>query len=389
MKDYAMNRETGVEVITSTAGESFKAFVPHPLPPSNPVLDPASYEQLNQTASLALARLNGVSGLVQSVDWLIYSSIRKEALLTSQIEGTQATLRDLFDVEAHIEVSNPNDVEEVVNYVKAFQFVRGHLNNKHGSKSLPISTRLICEAHALLMQGARGANKQPGSIRQSQNWIGGTQPKQAVFVPPPPQYVPNLLGDLEKYIHGFSDLPVLVQIALVHVQFETIHPFLDGNGRIGRLLIAAMMEHHQLLNEPLLYVSATLKRYQMEYYRHLAGVRLRGDWEAWVRFFLEVVMEAAKEAEQCVVDIASLINSDRRKLTVAKKVAPSAYRLFECLPSMPRFSIEQARRVLDCTVPTATAAVTTLVQLGILNEQTGKKKNRSFDYAAYIDRLSL
>lgn len=384
-----MIRETGVEVITTTMGEAVRAFVPHSLPPANPPLAFESYSTLNRTAELALARLNGVSGLVQSVDWLIYASIRKEALLTSQIEGTQATLRDLFDVEAHIDVSNPNDVEEVVNYVKAFQFVRGHLQNLHGTQSLPISTRLLCEAHRLLMQGARGANKQPGEVRQSQNWIGGTRPGNAVFVPPPPQQVPTLLGELEKYIHGRHDLPLLVQIGLVHVQFETIHPFLDGNGRIGRLLIAALMEEHQLLKEPLLYVSSTLKRYQMEYYRRLAAVRTAGDWEGWIQFFLEAVIEAAKEAEQSVVDIAALINADRKKLMSASKAAPSAYRLFECLPAMPRFSIEQARQALGCSVPTATAAVRTLIELGMLTERSGKKKNRSFDYTAYIDRLTL
>jgi Fic family protein len=176
---------------------------------------------------------------------------------------------------------------------------------------------------------------------------------------------------------------------LVHVQFETIHPFLDGNGRIGRLLIAALMEEHQLLKEPLLYVSATLKRYQMDYYRRLAAVRTAGDWEGWIQFFLEAVIEAASEAEQSVVDIAALINADRKKLMSASKAAPSAYRLFECLPSMPRFTIGQARQTLGCSVPTATAAVGTLLELGMLTERSGKKKNRCFDYTAYIDRLSL
>jgi Fic family protein len=353
----------------------------------------ASYRTLNQHAELALAKLNGVSGLVPSVDWLIYAAVRKEALLTSQIEGTQATLVDLFDTEAHIAVDNPHDVEEVVNYVKAFAHVRSHLRGAHDSASLPLCMRLLCQAHQLLMDGARGTRKQPGQIRQSQNWIGGTRPGNAVFVPAPADKVLDLLSALERYINAGADaqpeaLPALVRTALVHAQFETIHPFLDGNGRIGRLLIAAMMEDLQLLSEPLLYMSSTLKRHQSEYYRRLGTVRTEGDWEGWVSFFLEAVAEAAAESERTVIDIASLINHDRKKLLASTSMAQASYRLFELLPSMPRFTVESAKQALKASFPTANTAIQTLAELGIVKETTGRKKNRQYGYQAYIDRLA-
>ena len=241
-------RSTGTYVTATTLGESVRAFVPHALPPARPVLAPESYEAGVRAAELALARLSSVSGLVPSVEWLLYSAIRKEALLTSQIEGTQATLTDLFDDEAGLPVANTDDVEEVTNYLRAFRLVR---ENLRGPRGLPISVRLLCEAHRLLLDGARGAGKQPGELRRSQNWIGGTRPGKAVFVPPPPEQVGALLGDLERFIHDPKPkLPPLVRVALVHVQFETIHPFLDGNGRIGRLLIAALMEQWGLLPVP-------------------------------------------------------------------------------------------------------------------------------------------
>lgn len=391
-----MARSTGSYTTSTTLGERVKAFVPFDLPPAKPVLDDASYVVLNPAAELALAKLNGVSGLVPSVEWLIYAAVRKEALLTSQIEGTQATLVDLFDSEAHIAVGNPQDVEEVANYVKAFQHVRSHLKGEHDKKSLPLCTRLLCQAHQLLMDGARGANKQPGEIRRSQNWIGGTRPGNAVFVPAPPEKVAALLSALERYMHtdeghapqGGVVLPPLVRTALVHAQFETIHPFLDGNGRIGRLLIAAMMENLQLLREPLLYLSSTLKRHQAEYYRRLGAVRTEGDWEGWVRFFLEAVIEAAAESERTVIDIASLINQDRKKLLASASMAQASYRLFELLPSMPRFTVDTARQALDTSFPTANTAIQTLAKLGIVLETTGQKKNRQYGYQGYIDRLA-
>lgn len=382
-------RTTGSYVTSTTLGEPVRAFLPHPLPPADPPLAPACYADLNRAAELALARLSGVSGLVPSVDWLLYSAIRKEALLTSQIEGTQATLTDLFDEEAGFAVSNTDDVEEVTNYLRAFRWVQNTLRDPAG---LPISVRLLSEAHRLLLDGARGRGKQPGELRRSQNWIGGTRPGNAVFVPPPAEQVAGLLAELERFIHAEpakqAGLPALVRVALVHVQFETIHPFLDGNGRIGRLLIAALMEHWGLLAEPLMYLSGYLKAHQAEYYRRLSAVRTDGDWEGWVSFFLDGVAVAASEAERGIVAIASLIAADRRRLLEAPRATPASYRLFEMLPMMPRFTIEKVRQRLETSFPTATAAVKMLEDLGIVTELTGQKKNRSYSYQPYIELLT-
>ncbi|THF65108.1 Fic family protein [Pseudothauera rhizosphaerae] len=381
-----MTRSTGTYVTSTTLGEPVRAFVPHGLPPADPSLAPASFADLGRKAEQALARLAGVSGLEPSVDWLLYSAVRKEALLTSQIEGTQATLTDLFDEEAGFKVSNADDVAEVSNYLRAFRFVQDQLRSPQG---LPISVRLLCEAHGLLLDGSRGAGKQPGELRRSQNWIGGTRPGNAAFVPPPAERVPELLADLERFIHRESgDLPPLVKIALVHAQFETIHPFLDGNGRIGRLLIGALLEHWGLLAEPLMYLSGYLKQHQTEYYRCLAAIRTEGDWEAWVAFFLEGVAVAAAEAERGIIAVASLIAADRKKLLQSPKASPASYRLFELLPMMPRFTVEHVRQRLDTTFPTANAAVQALEALGIVAELTGQKKNRSYAYQAYIDLLT-
>ena len=378
-------RSTGTTITSTTLGESVKAFVPHPLPPAAPPLVPESFAAAHHAAETALARLAGVAGLVPSVDWLLYSAIRKEALLTSQIEGTQATLTDLFDEEAGLAVSNTDDVEEVTNYLRAFRLVQDKLRDPAG---LPISVRLLCDAHRQLLDGVRGAGKQPGELRRSQNWIGGTRPGNAVFVPPPPEHVAALLSDMERFIHAPEpSLPPLVRIALVHAQFETIHPFLDGNGRMGRLLIAALLEHWGLLPEPLMYLSGYLKQRQMDYYRHLSTIRTHGDWEGWVAFFLAGVEAAATEAERGIVGIASLVAADRKQLLNAPKATPASYRLFEMLPMMPRFTVERVRQKLGTSFPTANAAVQLLAELGIVTELTGQKKNRSYSYQRYIELM--
>lgn len=381
-----MKRASGTYVTSTTLGESVQAFVPHPLPPAQAELAPDSYVELNRQAEVALARLSGVSGLAPSVDWLLYGAIRKEALLTSQIEGTQATLRDLFDEEAGFAVSNTDDVEEVTNYLRAFRLVQDNLRDPGG---LPISVRLLCDAHRVLLDGARGAGKQPGELRRSQNWIGGTRPGNAAFVPPPADRVSSLLGDLEQFIHDAGGaLPTLVRIALAHAQFETIHPFLDGNGRIGRLLIAALLEHWRLLPEPLLYLSGYLKQHQAEYYRRLSIIRTEGDWESWIAFFLEGVATAAAHAESGIIALATLVATDRRRLLDSPKTSPTSHRLFELLPLMPRFTIERVRQKLETSFPTANAAVKVLEDLGIVTEMTGQKKNRRYSYASYIELLT-
>ena len=381
-----MARKTGTYVISTTLGESVRAFVPNPLPSADPSLSSSVFSDLNRRAELALARLSGVSGLVPSVDWLLYSAIRKEALLTSQIEGTQATLNDLFDEEAGFKVSNTEDVEEVTNYLRAFRWVQQQLRDPKG---LPISVRLLCDAHRRLLNGARGAGKQPGELRRSQNWIGGTRPGNAVFVPPPPERLADLLADIERFIHdSATDLPPMVKVARIHAQFETIPPVLDGNGRIGRLLITALFEHWEVLSEPLLYVSGYLKQHQAEYYQRLSAIRTDGDWESWVTFFLEGVITAASDAEKNIIDVASLVAADRKQLLHSPKASPISYRLFEMLPMMPRFTIEHVRKQLDTSFPTATAAVKLLEDLGIVTEMTGHKKNRSYSYQGYVELLS-
>jgi Fic family protein len=239
------------------------------------------------------------------------------------------------------------------------------------------------------LDGVRGAGKQPGELRRSQNWIGGTRPGNAVFVPPPADHIADLLRDLERFIHTDAPaLPPLVNIALAHAQFETIHPFLDGNGRIGRLLIAALLEHWGLLSEPLMYLSGYLKQHQMEYYRLLSVIRTEGNWEDWISFFLAGVSTAATEAERSIIEIASLLASHRRQLLESPTAGPASYRLFELLPMMPRFTVERARQKLGTTFPTANAAVKTLVDLGVVAEMTGQKKNRSFGYQSYIALLT-
>ena len=381
-----MPRTTGRYAVTTTLGEAVRAFVPRPLPPAEPPLAKECFSDLNRQAEMALARLAGVSGLAPSVDWLLYSAIRKEALLTSQIEGTQATLTDLFDEEAGLKIHNADDVQEVTNYLRAFRWVQAQLHDPQG---LPISVRLLCQAHGLLLDGVRGAGKQPGQLRRSQNWIGGTRPGNAAFVPPPPDEVAELLGALEHFIHQpHPELPPLVNIALVHAQFETIHPFLDGNGRIGRLLIAALLQAWGLLQEPLMYLSGYLKQHQGEYYRRLSAIRSHGDWEAWVQFFLEGVASAASQAEGNIIQTVSLIAADRKHLLQQPKASPLSYRLFELLPMMPRFTAEHVRQQLQTTFPTASAAIRSLQDAGIVTELTGQKKNRIYSYQAYVELLS-
>lgn len=380
-----MPRITGTYLTTATGSEAVKAFVPKPLPPTAPALDPACYAG-NAAAEQALGRLSAMSGLVASAEWLIYSAIRKEALLTSQMEGTQATLTDLLDEESGMDVASTTDVSDVTNYLKAFEYARGQLNAEQGG--LPISTRLLCGAHSILLNSVRGEQKQPGEIRRSQNWIGGTRPGNALYVPPPHTEVDRLLGDMEHYIHDHAPaLPLLVRVALIHAQFETIHPFLDGNGRIGRLLIAVLLEDWNLLSEPLLYVSGQLKTHQAEYYRLLSAIRTEGDWESWVHFFLDCTTEAAENAQRSIIEIASLIAADRKKVMAAKNGTVQAIRLFEMLPTMPRFTTTFAAEKLGVSFPTASTAIKVLQSVDVLTGSAEQKRSQQFNYRGYIELL--
>lgn len=384
-----MPRITGRYDRTTVAGEEVRAFIPHPLPPDSPplALDAEMRDRLSR-AEQALARLELAGEMVPSIDWFIYGFVRKEAVLSAQIEGTQATLIDLLNYEARGVAGSAEDadVQEVCNYLDALSYARGQLGDDAG---LPLSVRLLNETHARLMQGVRGADKQPGRIRHSQNWIGGTRPGNAAFVPPPPQAVGPALSELERYIHVDDGLPRLVRAGLLHVQFETIHPYLDGNGRLGRLLVTLLLEHWKLLSRPVLYLSRYFKTNRDEYYRRLGAVRTDGDWEGWTSYFLDGVAMIAHEAVESARELFALISEDRGRVLAAPSSSVMAARLFEALPSHPILSIAGAMELLETSRPTATKAISTLVAAGVLVERSGKKRDRAFGYAAYLDRLRV
>jgi Fic family protein len=339
-------------------------------------------------AEQGLARLELAGEMVPSIDWFIYGFVRKEAVLSAQIEGTQATLLDLltFEAQAGESPSANADVQEVCNYLDALDYARAQLADDSG---LPLSVRLLNEIHARLMRGVRGADKQPGQIRSSQNWIGGTRPGNAAFVPPPPPALGEVLSALERYVHADDDLPPLVRTGLLHVQFETIHPYLDGNGRLGRLLVTWLLEHWGLLSQPVLYLSLFFKTNQDEYYRRLSAVRTDGDWEGWTRYFLEGVATIAREAVASARGLFALTNRDRGRVLAAPSSTVMAARLFEALPSHPVVSVAGAMALLGTSRPTATKAITGLVDAGVLVETSGRKRDRTFGYAGYLERLRV
>lgn len=381
----APKRQPGRYEKSTVAGEAVSAFIPDPLPP--PLKLPAALQEKVHLAEQKLSRLELAGEIVPSLEWFIYAFVRKEAVLSSQIEGTQASLVDLLAYEAGAPTGkdeSTDDVEEVSNYLAALGYARQQLRSEKG---VPLSTRLLNEAHRRLMKGVRGSTKQPGELRRSQNWIGGTRPGNAIFVPPPPQELGRLLSDLEKYVHRDEDLPPLVRAALVHVQFETIHPYLDGNGRIGRLLITLLLEHWKLLSEPLLYLSLFFKRHRPEYYRLLNGVRLEGDWEGWLSFFLEGVSTISDEAADSARDLFVLVNKDRARVLAARSASVMAARLLDQLPRHPMVTIPAVVELLETTKPTAAKAVAVLERLEILRETTGRRRDRTFSYAAYLERL--
>ncbi|MEI9989172.1 MAG: Fic family protein [Rhizomicrobium sp.] len=380
------HRLVGTYAKSVVGGEAVEAFVPVRLPPAKPPLDLVRLSPRLLKAEHALARLDLAGDMVPSLDWFLYAFVRKEAVITSQIEGTQATLVDLFAFEAGGQAEPNAEVREVCNYLDALDYARGQFGKASG---LPLSLRLLNEAHRRLMQGVRGANKQPGEVRRSQNWIGGSRPDNAIYVPPPPERLGELLGAFEKYIHVDDNLPKLVRTGLLHAQFETIHPYLDGNGRIGRLLIALLLEHWGLLRAPLLYISLFFKRHREEYYRRLNAVRTEGDWEGWIDFFLDGVATVADEAVASAQELFALVNADRARLLAAETVSVSAVRLFDQLPRHPIVTVASAMQLLRATKPTATRAIDAMAKLGILIETTGKKRDRSFAYQAYLDRLKI
>jgi len=382
-----MVRIVGSYEQTSAAGETVNAFVPKPLPPSNPPLAmDAELSSLLQRAEAAIARLKLAGTMVPSLDWLLYSFVRKEAVVSSQIEGTQATLVDLLMYEAAGKAGTVDneDVKQVCNYVDALSYTRKQMRSKNG---LPLSLRLLNEAHHRLMKNVPGSNKSPGEVRRSQNWIGGTRPGNAVYVPPPPHLLGDLLGSLEKYIHAKDTLPPLIRAGLLHVQFETIHPYLDGNGRIGRLLITLLLEHWGLLDVPLLYLSLYFKRHRAEYYRRLDIVRTDGDFESWLKYFLEGISVIADETVETSQKLLALIGADRTKVLSMRSTSVGGIRLFELLSTHPIITVAKAVKLLKTTKPTAIKAISGLVDAGILVETTGRRRDRAYSYEAYLNLL--
>ncbi len=376
-------KKTGQYVTSSVAGEIVKAFVPANLPPTINSKTLEAISVLLKSAETSLEKLNIAGEMIPSVNWFIYAFVRKEALLSSEIEGTQATLVDVFSHERlhQVETSSIDDVVEVTNYVRAINYAFDELNKPRG---LPLSMRLLNQCHRRLMQGVRGATKQPGQIRKSQNWIGGTRPGNARFVPPPHTELTNLLGSLEKYWHQNDALHPMLRIAACHVQFETIHPYLDGNGRIGRMLITLLLAHWELLRSPLLYLSHYFKAHQSEYYTCLEKVRTEGDWSGWFSFFLEGVADVASNAAKTATFLHKQVNHDRQVLHYQNNVTVPAIQLFEKLPENPVVSMQMVTQLLETTKPTATKAIQILQQCGILKQIGDKNRNRVFQYQNYI-----
>ena len=368
---------------SSVAGETVRAYVPPPLPPNPPVDLGPFYGQI-EAANRALGHLDGVTSILRDSPLFLYMYVRKEALLSSQIEGTQSSLSDLLLYESDASPTVPlDDVREVSNYVAAMD-----LGMQRLKEGVPISNRLLREIHATLLTGGRGKTKDPGEFRRSQNWIGGTRPGNALYVPPPPQHVTDCMSDLEQFIHDRKKpLPLLVRAAFAHVQFETIHPFLDGNGRLGRLLVMLMLHAEEVLREPVLYLSLYLKTHRQTYYDLLQRVRTDGDWEGWLAFFLEGVKETSRQAADTAKAILALFDTDRKAIETLGRPAGSASQVHQYVQNKPVLSVADATKVLPLSAPTIRKSIDHLIDLGILSEKTGKRRDRIFVYDKYVHIL--
>ncbi|MEQ1893476.1 MAG: Fic family protein [Planctomycetota bacterium] len=366
-------------------GERVRAFVPRPLPPTPDLVVGAELREEIDQALLALGRLDSVSSLLPDPRLFLYTFVRKEAVLSSQIEGTQSSLSDLLLFEIEEAPGVPfDDVREVSNYVRALE---------HGVKrvrgELPISGRLLREVHAELLARGRGSEKQPGKFRTSQNWIGGARPGVATFVPPPPDKVQECVGQLEKFLHDRPErTPVLLKAALAHVQFETIHPFLDGNGRVGRLLITLLLVSEGVLRDPLLYLSLYFKTHRKTYYDLLQRVRTDGDWEAWISFFMRGVKETSDGAVATAQKLARIFAQDRERIQSLGRITGSALRVQLAFQQHPIQTVATAKERTGLTVPTVTAVMKSLAAVGIVRELTGKQRGRVFGYDRYLAVLN-
>jgi len=360
----------------------YRAFIPAPLPPDPRVRIEGEVQHRLSEADRALGRLDGSVTTLPNPDLFVYMYVRKEAVLSSQIEGTQSSLPDLLAAEADILGSQiPRDVDEVVNYVRAMNGGLARL------EQLPVSVRLIREIHAELLQGVRGSRLTPGELRRSQNWIGsaGSTLANATFVPPPPDEVPKALGELEAFLHATDDHPLLIKIGLAHAQFETIHPFLDGNGRVGRLLITFLLCERGVLRKPVLYLSHYFKAHRQEYYDRLQAVRDAGNWEAWLEFFLRGVAEVSLQAADTARQILEL-REQHRSLIAERlgRAAGNGHRILQHLYEHPIVSANDVQEVIGTTFPGANQIVRRLVEAGILTEITGQARHRRFRYEPYV-----
>jgi Fic family protein len=383
MIDSTPNLRLGRFVETPVAGEIVRAFVPPLLPPV-PTIDVLGLLERLSLAERALGRLAGITMLLPRQELFLYMYVRKEAVLSSQIEGTQSTLSDLLRFETEARAGQPiDDIREVSNYVDALMFGLERLHD------LPLSLRLIREIHAKLLQSGRGGTKSPGEFRRSQNWIGGTRPGNALFVPPPVSELDACLDALERFIHDDqSRLPALIKAGLLHVQFETIHPFLDGNGRVGRVLVTLFLCANGVLRTPLLYLSLFLKTHRADYYRLLQEVREHGNWEAWLDFFLAGVAETANQAFDAATRIVDLFKQDRDRITAESDRAGSALRIHDLFQQNPFLTATHIVRQTGLSMPTVNAALTDLERCGIVEEVTGRKRGRVFGYRRYLAILN-
>jgi Fic family protein len=378
-------RSSGSYVPVSTTGALARAFVPAPLPPQPPLAIGSPLRLQLDRSLLALGRLDSIATLLPNPDLFLYSYIRKEAVVSSQIEGTQSSLSDLLLFEIAAAPGVPfDDVVEVSNYVAALE--HGLARIKEG---YPLSNRLIREMHEILMRRGRGSEKQPGEFRRIQNWLGGARPADAIFVPPPADRVPDCMAALERFLHDEPDsTPAVIKAALAHVQFETIHPFLDGNGRLGRLLVPLILHVDGVLERPLLYLSLYFKQRREEYYARLERVRSEGDWEGWLMFFAAGVVEVAENAVATAKRLADLIQRDRERVRGVGRGAPTALQVHEALQREPVTTIPRLVARTRLSVPGATAALERLVALDLVREVTGRQRNRVYSYASYVSLFS-
>jgi Fic family protein len=385
LKTLSVNREAGRYITSTVGGESYQAYLPAPLPPDPPMVLDGELLQWLEKANRAIGRLDGISDGLPDSHLFLYQYVRKEALLSSQIEGTQSSFSDLLLFEMDEVPGVPlDDVREVSNYIAAMN---------HGLERLgagfPLSLRLLREIHAILLRHGRGAHKQPGEFRRSQNWLGGSRPGNAIFVPPPPEHLMECLDPFERFLHDEAGpTPVLLKASLAHVQFETIHPFLDGNGRLGRLLITLILINEGVLREPLLYLSLYFKTHRSDYYDHLQRVRLQGDWEGWLRFFLQGVFETAQQAVESARTVRDLFEQDRERIGRLGRIAGSCLQLHRRLQQKAIVNIPDSARELEINRTTISNCIRRLQELGIVREITGQRRNRLFVYDRYVQILS-